>query len=73
MGVSILILRGGESILDNGGTYQNPNLFIHQSHFNILGQFLLSNNPSESKNGGTRIYQTISPNPASGLEVVKNQ
>ncbi len=63
------VLGLGNRIYWNGGTDSNPNnLSVHQSHYNTMGQFLISNNPTESKNGGTRIYQTVSPNIQSGLQ-----
>jgi len=33
----------GENILLNGGTSKNPNISVHQSHFKLMGQFLINN------------------------------
>lgn len=63
------VLGLGNRIYWNNGTDANPKkLSVHQSHYNTMRQFLISNNPTESKNGGIRIYQTVSPNIQSGLQ-----
>ena len=67
------VLGQGEMIYSplNGGSRKNPAITVHQSHYEILGQFLIANNPNKSKNGGTRIYQSSSKTGLSELSKVE--